>query len=573
MAEWRLTMRKIVSSILALGLVLTQSTVIAEKYSMEISGIIDPISELILINGSITSGPDEVISVVTSDASGNIVFADEISSLSEGKFKSIIDVDGMPEGDYLTVFRAADSEDCEFGFSIPIQKNSAVKISAEISGNDLLLIKDSKPDELYSKITVKVNNAKLLKGMISADDYIVTGLPDGYYITACAVEDDIIEFTMNGSGIVEDVCELGIILKSSVISGGKANTSSDKIEGIFVYPEEYGKIVNLDLYDFEAHMTDEKNVNVSKSTFEIGVMIRDLLKDGVLEKGVDYDYTLPTSLSGLKCELSANKENGSLRLKFSGNLTKALTADAVISDFVIKAGCVNGAEKDSEPITITFKKANVPSKKPSGGSGGGSGNGTGYTGGNNQIVEIEPTVPKIEIVFADVKGHWAEKEIHTLAGDGVINGVGDNKFAPERKITRAEFVALIVRAFGLTEGRYNENFEDVAKNDWYSDGVGKAMTAGIISKDTYFRPNDPISREEMVKIIVGGWLSKNEKPEWINMSQFSDKTLISDWATEFVDIAVTLGLVKGDNNGNFNPKSGTTRAEAATVIYRLIYLN
>ena len=92
-------MRKIVSSILALGLVLTQSTVIAEKYSMEISGIIDPISELILINGSITSGPDEVISVVTSDASGNIVFADEISSLSEGKFKSIIDVDGMPEGD------------------------------------------------------------------------------------------------------------------------------------------------------------------------------------------------------------------------------------------------------------------------------------------------------------------------------------------------------------------------------------------------------------------------------------------------------------------------------------------
>ena len=57
------------------------------------------------------------------------------------------------------------------------------------------------------------------------------------------------------------------------------------------------------------------------------------------------------------------------------------------------------------------------------------------------------------------------------------------------------------------------------------------------------------------------------------MSQFSDKTLISDWATEFVDIAVTLGLVKGDNNGNFNPKSGTTRAEAATVIYRLMYLN
>lgn len=569
-------MRKIVSCILTLGLIITQTVVNANTYSMEISGIVDPIEELILVNGSVTSGPDEVISVVASDESGNVFFADEVVSLSGGKFKTVIDAEGMPEGDYVAVFRANDSENGEFRFSLPLKSSSAVKLSASISGNGLLLIKNDKPDELYSKIKVKVNNAKLLKGMISNEDYTVTGLPDGYYITAYAPEDDMVEFTLNGSGAVKDVYELGITLKSTLISGGKANTSSDEINGIYIYPEEYAKAVNLDVYDLQAYMTDERNVNASKSTFEIGVKIRELLKDGVLEKGVDYDYTLPSSLSGIKCELLANKENESLRLKFSGRVTNALKEDAVISDFVIKAGCVNGAEYDSEPIKITFKKATGYSQSSGGGSGsGGSGGGAGmgYTGSNTQIVDIEPTVPKIEIKFDDAKEHWAEKEIHTLAGDGVINGVGNNLFAPNRKITRAEFVTLVVKAFEISEGAYDGSFADVDKNAWYASYVGKALSAGIISKDTNFRPTAPITREEMVKVIVGGWLLKNKKPEWINMAQFGDKNMISDWASEFVDIAVTLGLVKGDNNGNFNPKNGTTRAEAATVIYRLLYLN
>ena len=77
----------------------------------------------------------------------------------------------------------------------------------------------------------------------------------------------------------------------------------------------------------------------------------------------------------------------------------------------------------------------------------------------------------------------------------------------------------------------------------------------------------------MVKIIVGAWLLENEEPQWINISDFNDKEQISDWAVDYVNTAVTLGLVKGDDNKNFNPKNGTTRAEAAVVLYRLLYLN
>lgn len=569
-------MRKIISGILTLGLLAANTAVNAYTYSMDITSIVDPVEEFILINGSVTSGPDEKISIVASDDAGNIIFADEVVSMNEGKFKVLIDVEDIPDGNYTAVFRANDTEYGEFDFTLPLKTSSAVKINAEVLGNEFFLIKNNMPDEEYSKITLNLKNTEAVTGVLGEKDYIVTGLPEGYSVTAYATSEDVIELTLKGSGEVKEQCNLGITLKSTIISGGKANTSSDVIEGIVIYPEEVGKTVNLDVYELEAYMSDERNVNVSKSTFEVAVKIRELLKEGILEKGTDYDYTLPSELTGLKCELSANKENGTIRIKFSGSVSNALTHDAVISDFVIKAACVNGAEKDSNPIEIKFKKASSSNQISGGGGGGGSGgsgSSMGYVGSNTQTVDIEPTVPKLDIKFDDVTGHWAENEIHTLAGDGVINGVGNNLFAPNRKITRAEFVTLVVKAFKITEGAYDGSFADVANNAWYAGYVGKALSAEIISKDTNFRPNDPITREEMVKVIVGGWLLKNERPEWINMAQFGDKTMISDWASDYVDIAVTLGLIKGDNNGNFNPKNGTTRAESATVIYRLLYLN
>ena len=194
----------------------------------------------------------------------------------------------------------------------------------------------------------------------------------------------------------------------------------------------------------------------------------------------------------------------------------------------------------------------------------------GYTGNTNQTVTIIPEIDKEKITFDDTVNHWAENEIVTLASDGIINGVGDKMFEPNRTITRAEFVTLTVKAFNLTETT-ESSFNDVNDTDWFSTYVKRALKAGIISEDISFRPNDAISREEMVKIIVGAWRLENEEPQWINISDFNDKEEISDWAADYVNTAVTLGLVKGDDNKNFNPKNATTRAEAAVVLYRLLY--
>lgn len=566
-------MKKVISVILAIGLLIIQTAVYAAGYTMKVSAVTDPLEKLIMVNGEIGSGPDEQISVVVCNEQGEIVFDDEIMSGPQGAFKTNINTENLNDGAYTVTFRAENIDPAEFKFSLPLSSAQAVKLDARITGNDIFLIKNNAPDPDYSVIKLNVSNAQLIPGKLNPEDYEVTGLPEGYFLEGKVTGDNSVEFELKGNAAVTETCNVGIKLKSTIIKSGDANTSSDEIAGIILYPEDTAKKVNLDITEFDAYMTDSRNVDSNRSTFEVTVKIRSLAKEGLLVKGTDYDFTLPKELTGLKCELSANKDKNKIRIKFSGTLSSSLTKNAEISDFVIKPACVSGAEADSDPIKITFNKASQTSPGGGGPSGSGPSGGPGYTGGPSTSVDITPEVPPLEISFDDVKGHWAENEINTLAGDGIINGVGNNLFVPNRNISRAEFVTLTVKAFNITRGSYDGSFADVQSGDWYADAVGKALSAGIISKDTNFRPNDPITREEMVKVITGGWLINNERPQWVNMAQFNDKESISAWAADYVDIAVTLGLVKGDNYGNFNPKKSTTRAEAAAVIYRLLYLN
>ncbi len=139
-------------------------------------------------------------------------------------------------------------------------------------------------------------------------------------------------------------------------------------------------------------------------------------------------------------------------------------------------------------------------------------------------------------------------------------------------ITRAEFVALIIRSFGESEEKTSLPFNDVPEDAWYAPYVQTALRYGLISEDKLFRPNDNITREEVAKIMVNtvGLKEKISVPDEFNLS-FSDTSDISDWAKEYVRGCAYLKLVVGDENGKFNPKNSLTRAETAMIIFR--YLN
>ncbi len=176
--------------------------------------------------------------------------------------------------------------------------------------------------------------------------------------------------------------------------------------------------------------------------------------------------------------------------------------------------------------------------------------------------------------FVDTTEHWAEQSIKSLAAKHIVSGVDDRHYEPNRSITRAEFVTLLMRAIdwkGNAEVKAAANtFKDVAVSQYYSEPVNRAASLGIISGyNGAFRPNDRITREEAVVAMMRSdhffKLAVSSKDE----IHFSDRSEISTWASEAVSQASSLGLVEGNAN-RFNPKRSVTRAEVAVMINRLL---
>ncbi len=185
----------------------------------------------------------------------------------------------------------------------------------------------------------------------------------------------------------------------------------------------------------------------------------------------------------------------------------------------------------------------------------------------------EPSNPPA-VTFEDISGHWAEKEIASLAEEGIIKGITETEFIPDKDISRAEFTALAVRALGLPAAEYQNSFQDVSNNDWFAKDVQAALDNGIISKDTNFRPNDTITREEMAKIMVS-LLMKAQQTDSLplaDLNQFQDADSISGWAKDYVAQALQAGLMNGMSDTEFAPQGMATRAQSAVILYRFLQM-
>ena len=182
-----------------------------------------------------------------------------------------------------------------------------------------------------------------------------------------------------------------------------------------------------------------------------------------------------------------------------------------------------------------------------------------------------------DLPFSDIENHWARNEILEMYAQGVVNGVGDNTFAPDANITRAQFTAILARALALPQVVGEESgqiFADVNRDDWFAASVAAAYNAGLVNGyNGAFRPNDEISRQEMAIMLMTAFrLAGLEVEESADLSEFSDVSQIAEWAAEAVSEAVGAGLMGGVGNGEFSPRTSATRAQATVVISRLIRL-
>ncbi len=222
-------------------------------------------------------------------------------------------------------------------------------------------------------------------------------------------------------------------------------------------------------------------------------------------------------------------------------------------------------------IVFYTKSANQtddPTPDNPGGGGGGTTTKPSGNKGTNGFYSGETTNPSISNPFTDMVNHWAAADVLAMNKAGIVSGVSDTLFDPDRNITRAEFAAIIARALKLNDK--TADYKDVS-DEWFAPYVGASSDAGIISGyDGYFRPNDNITRQEMAVIIVNAYSYLEKQGANGGIDNFTDKAKIADWAKAAVDTASSVGLISGMGDGTFSPSANATRAQAASIVRRLL---
>lgn len=166
--------------------------------------------------------------------------------------------------------------------------------------------------------------------------------------------------------------------------------------------------------------------------------------------------------------------------------------------------------------------------------------------------------------FNDINGHWAKDNILNMVQKGVISGYPDGTFRPDRTITRAEFVTLLVKAFNM-QVQTGKEFTDT-QNHWAKDNIATAYSKGIVKgiSESQFEPDAEITREQMTIMIA---YAAN-----LGSSQYSlkyeDQNQISAWAVWGVSTSTEKNIVSGYPDNTFRPQNTATRAEALTAIIK-----
>jgi len=165
-----------------------------------------------------------------------------------------------------------------------------------------------------------------------------------------------------------------------------------------------------------------------------------------------------------------------------------------------------------------------------------------------------------------------ESEIDALNDKGIVNGVSATRFAPEKKVTRAEFLTLVIKAMGSDAGLYNGEFADVKAEDWYAGILATAKAKGLtveLVENGNIMPNQPITREEIMTVLVKAAEVSGKSLKGDASESFSDLSDVSSNLKSYVDKAITMGWVKG-SDGKLRPQGVSTRAEAAALINRYL---
>ena len=174
--------------------------------------------------------------------------------------------------------------------------------------------------------------------------------------------------------------------------------------------------------------------------------------------------------------------------------------------------------------------------------------------------------------FSDVpSNYWANDFIQALAARNIIAGFTDGTFRPETPVTRAQFAAMISKAFQQSNIRSAVNFVDVPSNYWATGAIRDAYQMGFLTgyPGNVFKPSQNIPREQVLVSLANGLNLTASGSTTLNL--FNDVANISDYARNSIAAATEKGLVVSyPNVSSLNPGQTATRAEVAAFIYQAL---
>ncbi|WP_206109187.1 S-layer homology domain-containing protein [Paenibacillus sp. HB172176] len=180
--------------------------------------------------------------------------------------------------------------------------------------------------------------------------------------------------------------------------------------------------------------------------------------------------------------------------------------------------------------------------------------------------------------LTDIDGHWAQADIEAAVEAGIVHGYTDGSFHPDQSVTREEFSVMLMNAL-QPEGKASQElaYTDASTiSDWAAVAVALASEAYIVSgfEDGSFRPGQQMTRAQLAVMLANVLEDGEQTADGTSSNNdsmiFSDASAIPMWAVQATVRVKEAGLMIGRSGNKFVPSGIVTRAEAATVIMRLL---
>ena len=367
---------------------------------------------------------------------------------------------------------------------------------------------------------------------------------------------------------------------ADIASAGELNKIFDKAVGTVIMmtsakiedAEKYAEMLELDSEIMTILKSEDTSKNVISAMFALIGKTEPKADDITLENAkLRFKETYVCAAAGDSETTWADLEK--LITKYAlADLTKITSAGLEKSDVLKEMlGRSYTVSEDFEKnlasaitaVTNSNTSNSTPKRSGSGGGGGG-----GLKVSTPIVPDTDDTPNNTEAdngIFADIKtSHWAYQSVLSLVNKNIISK--DTNFRPNDYITREEFAKIISVVFEPIADKY-PNFVDVDASSWYAPYINSVYSADLVKgiSENKFGVGLNITREDMAVIIFRA-LKAEDKEYDVN---FADKDEVSDYALNAVGYLNANGLLNGDN-GKVYAKNNATRAECCVLVNNLL---